>query len=70
MDRPTMNEARSGSLRDASNLRFREQNPEDAIQERDDATLEFEGRMRLSLDDELKCDPYNRIGRLTREKRG
>ena len=66
MERPTMNEAYSGGLRDASNLHFREQTPEDAAQERGDATLEFEGRIRLSYDDELKCDPYNRIGRLTR----
>jgi hypothetical protein len=69
MERPTMNEAYSGSLRDASNLRFREQTREDAAEVRDDATLEFEGRMRLSLDDELKCDPYNRTGRLTRGNR-
>jgi hypothetical protein len=69
MERSTMNEAYSGGLRDASNLRFREQTREDAAQERDDATLEFEGRIRLSLDDELKCDPYNRTGRLTRAKR-
>ena len=68
MERPTMNEAYSGSLRDASNLHFREQTREDAAQERDDATLEFEGRMHL-FDDEVKCDPYNRVGRLTREKR-
>ena len=69
MERPTTNQAYSGGLRDASNLRFREQNPEDAGDERGDATLEFEGRIRLSCDDELKCDPYNRIGRLTRGKR-
>ena len=69
MERPTMNEAYSGSLRDASNLHFREQTREDAAQEREDATLEFEGRILLSLDDELRCDPYNRRGRLTRGKR-
>lgn len=70
MERHTSNEAYSGGLRDALNLRFREQAPEDAAQERADATtLEFEGRIRLSYDDELKCDPYNRIGRLTRGKR-
>ena len=69
MERPTMNEANNGSLRDASSLRFREQAPDNAAQERDDATLEFEGRMRISLDNELRCDPYNRTGRFTREKR-
>jgi hypothetical protein len=69
MQRSTTNEAHSGSLRDASSLSFREQTREEAAQERDDTTLEFEGRIRLSYDDELKCDPYNRTGRLTREKR-
>jgi hypothetical protein len=67
MERPTTNAAHGGSLRDASN--FREQTPEDAAGLRDDATLTFEGRMRLSFDDELKCDPYNRTGRLTRGNR-
>jgi len=66
MERHTTSEAYSGSLRDASNLRFREQTREDASQERGDATLEFEGHIRVSYDDELKCDPYNRTGRLTR----
>jgi hypothetical protein len=70
MERHTANEAYSGSLRDASNLRFREQAREDAIQDSGDTTtLAFEGRLRVSYDDELKCDPYNRTGRLTREKR-
>jgi hypothetical protein len=70
MERPTMNEAQSGGLRDPSSLHFREQNPEDAAQERTDATVTFEaGRIRLSLDDELKCDPYNRRGRLMRGSR-
>jgi hypothetical protein len=69
MERHTTNEANIGGSRDASNLRFREQTAEDAAQQRDDATLEFEGRIRLSYDDELKCDPYNRTGRLTRTKR-
>jgi len=68
MERSTTREAHSGSSRDA-NLRFREQTRADAAEVRDDTTLEFEGRMRLSYDDELKCDPYNRTGRLTREKR-
>jgi hypothetical protein len=67
MERPTTNEAYSGSLRDASSLHFREQTPEDAAQERADATVTFEGRIHISLDDELKCDPYNRRGRLTRK---
>lgn len=66
MERHTTNEAYSGRPRNGSNLHFREQSPEDAAQERDDATLEFEGRIRLSYDDELRCDPYNRTGRLTR----
>ena len=39
------------------------------LRQQDDTTLEFEGRMRVSYDDELKCDPYNRTGRLTRGKR-
>ena len=69
MQRSTTNEAYSGGSRDASNLRFREQTREDAAEVRDDTTLEFEGRMRVSYDDELKCDPYNRTGRLTRGKR-
>jgi hypothetical protein len=69
MERATMNEAYSGGLSNASNLHFREQAPEDAARERGDTTVEFEGRIRLSYDDELKCDPYNRIGRLTRAKR-
>jgi hypothetical protein len=69
MERHTTNEAYSGGSRDASNLHFREQNPEDAARERGDATLEFKGCIRLSYDDELKCDPYNRTGRLTRGKR-
>jgi len=69
MERRTTNEAYSGSPRADSNLRFREQAPADAAQERDDTTLEFEGRIRLSYDDELKCDPYNRTGRLTRGNR-
>jgi hypothetical protein len=68
MQRHTTNEAYSGGLRD-SHLRFREQTREDVAQERDDTTVEFEGRIRLSYDDELRCDPYNRTGRLTREKR-
>ena len=41
MERPTMNEAYSGSLRDASSLHFREQNHEDAAQESADATITF-----------------------------
>ena len=69
MERHTTNEAYSGGSRDASNLRFREQTPEDAAEVRGDATLEFKGGIRLSYDDELKCDPYNRIGRLTRGTR-
>jgi hypothetical protein len=68
MERHTANEAYGGGSRD-SNLRFREQTREDAARERDDTTLEFEGRIRLSYDDELKCDPYNRTGRLTRAAR-
>ena len=69
MERYTANEAPSGGSRNASNLRFREQARDDSDQERDDTTVEFEGRIRLSYDDELKCDPYNRTGRLTRGKR-
>jgi len=69
MERYTANEAHSGGSRNASNLRFREQARGDSDQERDDTTVEFEGRIRLSYDDELKCDPYNRTGRLTRGKR-
>ena len=70
MERPTMNEAHSGGLADASNQRFREQTEDDAAgRERDDATLEFEGRMRLTGDDEFRCDPYNRVGRFTRAAR-
>jgi hypothetical protein len=69
MERHTANEAHSGGSRNASNLRFREQARDEADQERDDTTVEFEGRIRLSYDDELKCDPYNRTGRLTRGKR-
>jgi hypothetical protein len=69
MERYTANEAHSGGSRNASNLRFREQARDEADQERDDTTVEFEGRIRLSYDDELKCDPYNRTGRLTRGKR-
>ena len=69
MERRTTNEAHSSNLRD-SNLRFREQTREDAVQESGDTTtLHFDGRIRLSYDDELKCDPYNRTGRLTRGKR-
>jgi hypothetical protein len=69
MQRSTTNEAYNGGSRDASSLRFREQTREQAADVRDDTTVEFEGRIRLSYDDELKCDPYNRTGRLTREKR-
>jgi hypothetical protein len=69
MQRSTTNEAYNGGSRDASSLRFREQTREEAADVRDDTTVEFEGRIRLSYDDELKCDPYNRTGRLTREKR-
>ena len=70
MQRSTTNEAYNGGSRDASSLRFREQTREGAAQDlRDDTHVEFEGRIRLSYDDELKCDPYNRTGRLTREKR-
>jgi hypothetical protein len=69
MERHTANEAHSGGSRNASNLRFREQARDESDQERDDTTVEFEGRIRLSYDDELKCDPYNRTGRLTRGKR-
>ena len=68
MERHTMMEAHRGGS-NGSTLRFREQAPEDAAAVRDDATLEFEGNIRLSYDDELKCDPYNRTGRLTRLKR-
>ncbi len=67
MERTTTNEASSG--RDRANLSFRDQTPEDADHERGDATLQFEGRIRLSCEDELKCDPYNRVGRLTRGNR-
>jgi hypothetical protein len=66
MERSTTNEAHSGSLRDASSLHFREQTPGDAARESADATITFEGGIRLSLDDELRCDPYNRRGRLMR----
>jgi hypothetical protein len=70
MERHTTNVAYSGSFRDASSLHFREQTREDSTRGTGDtATLEFEGRIRLSYDDELKCDPYNRTGRLTRGKR-
>ena len=69
MERYTANEAHSEGSRNASNLRFREQARDESDQERDDTTVEFEGRIRLSYDDELKCDPYNRTGRLTRGKR-
>jgi hypothetical protein len=69
MERQTTNEAYSGGSRDASSLRFREQNPEDAAQQSADATITFEGRIHISLDDELKCDPYNRRGRLMRGNR-
>jgi hypothetical protein len=70
MERHTTNDAYSAGLRGASNLHFREQTREDAIQDSGDTTtLEFEGRLRLSYDDELRCDPYNRTGRPTREKR-
>jgi len=69
MQRSTTNEAHNGGPRDASSLRFREQTREEAADVRDETTVEFEGRIRLSYDDELKCDPYNRTGRLTREKR-
>ena len=70
MERHTTNEAYSGSLRGGSNLHFREQAREDAAQDSGDTTtLAFDGRIRLSYDDELKCDPYNRTGRLTRGKR-
>jgi hypothetical protein len=68
MQRHTTNEAYSSSLQD-SNLHFREQAAEDAAEVRGDATLDFEGRIHLSYDDELKCDPYNRMGRLMRGKR-
>jgi len=69
MEPSTTNEADGGSLRDDASMHYREQTPEDAAQERADATITFEGRMRLSLDDELRCDPYNRRGRLTRGSR-
>ncbi|HUO68407.1 MAG TPA: hypothetical protein VMV37_12770 [Gammaproteobacteria bacterium] len=70
MDRYTTNAAYRGSTRDASNLHFREQTREDAAEAcGDTTTLEFDGKIRLSYDDELKCDPYNRTGRLTRGKR-
>ena len=70
MERRTTNEAHGGGSRDASSLRFREQAREEAAQDSSDTTtVEFEGRIRLSHDDELKCDPYNRTGRLTHDKR-
>ena len=69
MQRSTTNEAYSGGSREAANQHFREQTREDAAEAQDDTTLEFEGRIRVSYDDELKCDPYNRTGRLTRGKR-
>ena len=70
MERHTTNEAHSGGSRSASNLRFREQTREDAAGvSSDTTTVEFEGRIHLSYDDELKCDPYNRTGRLTRNTR-
>jgi len=70
MERHTTNQAQSGGTRNASNLRFREQAREDAGPESSDTTtVEFEGRIRLSYDDELKCDPYKRTGRLTRNTR-
>ena len=67
MERYTTNAAFSAGSRDASNLHFREQAREDATRDSGDTTtLEFDGRICLSYDDELKCDPYNRTGRLTR----
>jgi hypothetical protein len=66
MQRPvTTNETPAGGTPDASNLHFRDQT-EPAGTERDDATLEFKGRMHLSGEDEFSGDPYNRTGRFKR----
>jgi hypothetical protein len=66
MQRPvTTTETPANGAPDASNLHFRDQS--DGA--RNDATLAFEGLMRVSGDEDVGGDPYNRTGRFKRTVR-
>ncbi len=52
---------------DAAPQPFREQ--ADAGEAADPTTLDFEGRIRVSSDDDLGGDPYNHTGRFRRNVR-
>ena len=70
MQRPaTMNDLPTGVTPDASNLHFRDQNGADERARDDETTVAFEGRMKVSGDDDAGGDPYNRTGRFKRTVR-
>ena len=72
MQRPvTTTDAPPGGAPDATDLHFRDQGGEPSEgQARNDATtLAFEGLMKVSGDDDVGADPYNRTGRFKRTVR-
>jgi hypothetical protein len=59
-----------GGAPDATDLHFRDQGePKDGEARNDATTLAFEGLMKITGDDELGGDPYNRTGRFKRTVR-
>jgi hypothetical protein len=70
MQRPaTMNDLPAGATPDASNLHFRDQNEADERARDDATTVAFEGRMKVSGDDDAGGAPYNWTGRFKRTVR-
>jgi hypothetical protein len=65
----TTTEAPKLGAADASELHFRDQGDKDDAAPIDATTLAFEGRMRVSGDDDAGGDPYNRTGRFKRTVR-
>jgi len=55
---------------DAADLHFRDQGePNDSEGKNDATTLAFEGLMKVSGEDDVGADPYNRTGRFKRTVR-
>lgn len=71
MQRPTTTtETPQRSAPDATDLHFRDQGEPNGGEARQDATtLAFEGLMKVTGDDEVGGDPYNRTGRFKRTVR-
>jgi hypothetical protein len=66
----TTTEAPQPGAPDASELHFRDQGePNDGGARNDATTLAFEGLMKVSGEDDLGGDPYNRTGRFKRTVR-